>query len=218
MISAKGKKMKTIKTGAGKLSSKLLTKLLALTMFCGIGTVMANEIYMEQVGDNSTVSITQDGSNNRIGTALDPAFIGSGSNTVTIDQIGSANELDMIVNGTATDVTLLVTGSNNLQTINCGTVQSASCNGSNISQTIVGDSNIITTNLGGGANHTSVMNISGDTNNIAHTSTNTGTTSADITVTGNTNLIGVTQSGTTAKSVTVNSTGNSNNISINQSN
>ena len=218
MIKYQGKKMKKSLTGAGKLSSKLLTNFMLAAMFCSTTMAVANEVYMEQVGDNSTIAITQDGSNNRIGTALDPAYIGSGSNTVTIDQIGSANELDIVVNGAATDVLVSTTGSNNIQTINCGTTVSASCSGSSISQTIVGDSNILTTNLGGGANHTSTMNVAGDFNNVTHTSTNTGTTSANITVTGNTNTIGVTQSGTTAKSVTVNSTGNSNNITINQSN
>lgn len=214
----KENKMKSSQTGASKLSRKILTNFMFIAVFSSSTMAVANEVYMEQVGDNSTIAITQDGSNNRIGTALDPAYIGSGSNTVTIDQIGSANELDIVVNGAATDVLVSVTGSNNIQTINCGTTVSASCNGSTISQTIVGDSNILTANLGGGANHTSTMNIAGDFNTVTHTSTNTGTTSADITVTGNTNTIGVTQSGTTAKSVTVNSTGNSNNITINQTN
>jgi hypothetical protein len=210
--------MKTIKTGAGKLSSKLLTKLVFLAMFCSSTMVGANEIYIEQVGDNSAITITQDGSSNRIGTALAPAYIGSGSNTVTIDQVGSGNELDLVVNGAATDVIVDVVGSNNISTIDCGTTASASCSGSFIKQAINGDDNIVTQNLGGGANHTSEITIAGSTNTVTHTSTNTGIASANITVTGDTNTIGVTQSGTTAKSVTVNSTGNNNNISINQSN
>jgi len=210
--------MKTSMTGAGKLSRKILTNFWLAAMFCSTTMAVANEVYMEQVGDNSTIAITQDGSSNRIGTALSPAYIGSGSNTVTIDQIGSANELDLVVNGLATDVVVDVLGSNNLSTIDCGTTASAGCNASFIKQAITGDSNIVTQNLGGGANHTSEITITGDTNNVTHTSTNTGATSANITVTGNTNTIGVTQSGTTAKSVTVNSTGDNNNITINQTN
>lgn len=218
MIKYQGKKMKKSLTGAGKLSSKLLTNFMLAAMFCSTTMAVANEVYIEQVGDNSTITITQDGSSNRVGTALNPAFIGSGSNNVTIDQIGSANELDLIVNGAATDVIVDIVGSNNISTINCGTTASAGCSGSFIKQAVVGDNNTITQNLGGGANHHSEITITGSTNAVTHTSTNTGTTSANITVTGNTNTIGVTQSGTTAKSVTVNSTGNSNNISINQSN
>lgn len=208
--------MKTKRTGVGKLSSKLLTKITAVAMFCST-MAMANEVYIEQVGDSSTVTITQDGSDNRIGTSLSPTYIGSGSNTVTIDQIGSNNELDMVVNGAGTDVVVDVTGSTNISTINCGTTQSAGCSGSYIKQAITGDDNTVTQNLGTGANHTSEITITGSSNTVTHTSTATGTTLANITVAGDTNTIGVTQSGMLNKSVTVNSTGNLNNISIVQS-
>jgi hypothetical protein len=177
----------------------------------------ANDIYIEQVGDSSTVNITQDGTGNRIGDSSTPSFIGGGSNTVNIDQVGSNNELDFLVNGASAALTISTTGSGNIQTVNCGTSNSAGCSGSTITQTIVGDDNTITQNLGTGGNHTSNISVTGDANAITHTSTNNATTSADITVSGNSNTIGVTQSGMVAKSVTVNSTGNSNNISITQS-
>jgi hypothetical protein len=206
--------MKPSKTGAGGLPSKLLTVIMAM----GFTTaVWANEIYVEQIGSGSTVTITQEGADNRIGTSQNPAYIGSGSNTVTIDQIGSTNTLDMVVNGAGTNVTVSTTGSNNIQEINCGTTSSAGCSGSVITQTIVGDTNTVTQNLGAGANHTSNITVTGDTNAVTHTSTATGTTSADITVTGNTNTVGVTQSGMLNHSVVVNSTGNNNTIAIVQS-
>jgi hypothetical protein len=203
-------------TGGGELSRKLLTGV-AVLWLASIGGAGANEVYIEQVGNSSTVTITQDGADNRVGTSLNPAYIGSGSNTVTIDQIGSNNTLDMVVNGAGTDVTVSTTGSTNTQEINCGTAQSAGCSGSIIRQTIVGDNNTVTQNLGAGANHESKISITGDTNTVTHTSTATGTTLADITVTGDTNTVSVTQSGMLNKSVVVNSTGNLNNISITQS-
>jgi hypothetical protein len=206
--------MKSSKTGASGLSSKLLTIMIMLGL---TATVYANEIYIEQVGSSSTVTITQEGADNRIGTSLNPAYIGSGSNTVIIDQIGSTNTLDMVVNGTATDVTVSTTGSNNTQEIVCGTVGSAGCSGSVITQTISGDSNDVKQLLGSGANHTSNITVTGDLNTITHISTATGTTSADITVSGNTNTVGVTQSGMLNQSVVVNSTGDLNTISIVQS-
>lgn len=184
----------------------------------GFSSVYANDVYIEQVGDSSTINITQQGSGNKIGDLTNPAFIGGGSNTVSIDQIGMNNILAMIVNGASTTTTLSVTGNANEQTINCGTALSAGCAGSVIQQTIQGDTNILTANLGTGANHTSKMNIVGDSNQVTHTSTSTGTTSADITVSGNTNNISVTQSGMTTQSVQVNSTGNTNSITINQHN
>jgi hypothetical protein len=206
--------MKQRRTGAGELSSKLLTIMVVLGFAT---TAAANEVYIEQVGSSSTVTITQDGTDNRIGTSLSPTYIGSDSNTVIIDQIGSNNTLDMVVNGAGTDVTVSTTGSNNIQEINCGTTNSAGCSGSVITQTINGDSNDVKQNLGTGANHTSNITITGDTNTVTHTSTATGTTSADITVSGNTNTVSVTQSGMLNKSVSVTSTGDSNNISITQS-
>jgi hypothetical protein len=184
----------------------------------GFSSVYANDVYVEQVGDSSTINITQQGTGNKIGDLTNPAFIGGGSNTVTIDQIGSNNILAMVVNGASTSVSLSVLGGANEQTITCGTAISPSCSGSSIQQSIQGDNNILTANLGTGANHTSVMNIVGDSNQVTHASTSVGTTSANISVAGNLNNIGVTQSGMTTQSVTVNATGNSNAISINQSN
>jgi hypothetical protein len=191
---------------------------LIIAMMVGVNFSYANEVYIEQVGDDSTVTITQDGTGNKVGTPTDTVFIGGGTNTVIIDQIGSANELIMTVNGAATNVTLNTVGSGNMQEVQCGTTTSASCSGSTISQQIVGDDNTVKQLLGSGGNHTSSISVSGSTNQVTHTSTSTGTVNANITVTGDTNVIGVTQSGITTQSVTVNSTGNSNNITINQSN
>ena len=197
---------------------KKLSALLAATVMLSLG-VTANEIYIEQVGDSSTISITQDGTGNKVGdTGVgNEAFIGGGSNVVTIDQIGSNNTLAMTVNGAAAGVIVDVTGSGNESVINCGTTQSAGCSSSTIKQVIAGDDNVVTQNLGTGANHSSEINIAGDTNTVTHTSTNSGASTVAITATGDSNTIGVTQSGLTAKTVSVNSTGNSNNISIVQS-
>lgn len=199
----------------GKQMKKLA---LIIAMMVGVNFSYANEVYIEQVGDGSTVTITQDGTGNKVGTPTDSVFIGGGSNTVTIDQIGSGNELVMVVNGAAAGVTLNTVGSGNIQEVQCGTASSASCSGSTINQTITGDDNTVKQLLGSGANHTSSITVTGSTNQVIHTSTSSGTTNADITVNGDTNVIGVTQSGMTTQSVTVNSTGNSNNITINQSN
>ena len=184
----------------------------------GLTNVHSNEVYIDQVGDNSTVTIIQDGTGNKVGDSAIPVFIGGGSNVVNIQQIGIGNELAMVVNGAATEVVVDTTGSNNIQTISCGTTSSASCSSSTIKQVVVGDSNIITQSLGTGANHYSEINVTGSTNTITHTSTSTGASTVNVTAIGDTNTIGVTQSGTTAQTVTVNSTGTGNTISINQSN
>jgi hypothetical protein len=202
----------------GRKKMKKITGYIIMALLLFANNIFANEIYVEQVGDSSTVTITQDGTGNAIGDSLVAAFMGGGSNTVAIEQIGDNNTLAMIVNGASTNTTVTTHGSGNLQSITCGSTGTASCSGSTIKQIITGDDNTVTTNLGTGGNHISEITVLGDTNIITHSSTNTGATTAYITATGNTNTIGVTQSGTLAKSVSVSSTGNSNSITINQSN
>jgi len=194
-------------------------KAIALIMaILGFNYAVANDVYVEQVGSSSTVTITQEGTGNEAGNSTDALYIGSGSNVITIDQIGASNILQMVVNGASTDVTVNTVGSGNQQTINCGTISSAECSGSTITQTVDGDDNTIAQNLGSGANHTSNITVTGSDNAITHTSTATGTTSMNATITGDLNTVGVTQSGMTTQNVTINSTGNSNIITVNQSN
>jgi len=210
--------MKAIrKTGVSGLSSKLLTALL-----CVIATsfVNANEIYVEQSGDGATIGISQDGNNNKVGDSSTPVYIGGNANNVSISQTGNTNELQMVVNGAAATVNVTTVGSGNTQTINCGTILSASCGSSTITQTVTGDNNVITQALGASATQTSIISVTGDANTITHTTTGSGAHSANITVNGGValsgNTISVTQGGLNAQSVTVNSTGNSNAITINQ--
>jgi hypothetical protein len=196
------------------------SKVIALVMaILGVCNVYANDVYIEQVGSGSTINITQEGSGNQVGTSTTDVYIGSGSNVVTIDQVGDNNSLAMVVNGSSADVTVNTTGSGNIQTIDCGTTSSAGCSASTITQTVTGDDNTITQALGAGANHTSNITVTGDTNTVTHTSTSTAGATMNATITGDTNTVSVTQSGTlTQQNVTINSTGSSNSITINQSN
>jgi hypothetical protein len=199
----------------------MITKILKSAIILAVmlcTTVWANELYMEQSGDNSTITITQDGASNLIGTQLNPATIGGGSNTVTIDQIGSGNELYFTVNGASTSMVVNVLGSNNISNITCGSGASASCSGSTIWQNITGDGNQATQSLGTGANHESKISVTGDTNTVTHTSTNSGAVSMHYTIAGDLNNVSVTTSGTTAKTLNATTTGSSNTVTIIQTN
>ena len=182
----------------------------------------ANDVYIEQVGDGATVTITQDGSSNRIGTSNTPSIFKGDANLITIDQIGSSNELDIVVNGTAVTTIVTTNGSNNIQTINCGTVNTASCGSSYIKQQVTGDNNTVTQNLVAAATQHSEILITGDYNTVTHTTSGTGAHSGIITVTGGValtgNTISLTQGGTNAQQATITSTGNGNAITVNQSN
>jgi hypothetical protein len=174
------------------------------------------------VGDGATVTITQDGSSNRIGDDGTPAIIKGDANIVTIDQIGSSNTLDMVINGAAVTAIVTTNGSNNTQTINCGTANSATCGSSYIKQQVDGDNNTVTQNLVAASTQHSEILITGDYNTVTHTTSGSGAHSGIITVTGGValsgNTISLTQGGTNAQQATITSTGNGNAITVNQSN
>jgi hypothetical protein len=200
-------------------------KKIVLVLFATLswsGLALSNDIYVEQIGDGTTVNLTQDGTGNTIGSLQDAIFIGGNSNTVNVTQTGNSNQLAMLANGDSTDVTITTTGNGNNQTVSCGTSANPSCSGSTITQTITGDDNIVKQEFLTGANHTSNISITGDSNRVTHISTATGISNVDITLVGGTalspNNISVTQSGSTNQNITVNSSGNGNTIAINQSN
>jgi len=102
------KKMQERTTGAGKLSRKLLT-ILMLSGMATLGYAADNSIYIDQAGDNSTVTMTQDGAGNRVkgiltnGTAganTDPAKLVGNNQTVTVNQAGPNNVLTLGANST----------------------------------------------------------------------------------------------------------------------
>ena len=102
-------------TGVGKLSRKLLT-ILMLSGMTSLGYAADNSIYINQSGDNSAITVTQDGAGNVMrgiqGTGsgnTTPSTINGNSNTVTVDQVGTGNTLNF---GIAT----AIANSNPLQT------------------------------------------------------------------------------------------------------
>ena len=190
-------------------------------LFWGSGT-LANDVYIEQVGDGATVTITQDGSSNSIGSNNTPSVFKGDANLVTIDQIGSSNALDIVINGTAVTAIVTTNGSNNTQVINCGTAVTVSCGSSFIKQQVTGDDNTVTQNLAAASTQHSEILITGDYNTVTHTTSGSGAHSGIITVTGGIalsgNTISLTQGGTNAQQATITSTGNGNAITVNQSN
>lgn len=193
---------------------------------------LANDVYVEQVGDGSIVSITQTGAGNLVngnvggtGNTDDAAVIRGDLNDVTISQIGVGNILSLILNnetnGTGSTVVVSADGSSNTQTIGCGTALSSSCNASIIRSEITGSNNNTVQTLSGGVVQ-SKININGNWNNVTHTASGVGFHSGEITVSGSgtsqlANAVTLTQSGASAKNAIINSNGSNNNISVVQS-
>ena len=100
--------MKTCKKGAGGLSSKLLTML--LLSISATSWAVDNSVYIDQAGEYSTITVTQDGAGNKLNGILsngqastnpqDAAKLVGNSQTVTIDQAGPNNKLSLGLNTT----------------------------------------------------------------------------------------------------------------------
>jgi hypothetical protein len=192
----------------------------------------ANDVYVEQIGDNAIVSITQTGAGNMVngnieglGNADDAALIRGDLNDVTISQIGSGNILSLILNnessGTGATVVISADGSNNTQNISCGTALSSSCNASIIRSEITGNNNNTIQTLSGGAIQSKIA-VNGNYNNVTHTASGVGFHSGEITVSGSgtssiANAVTLTQSGALTKNAIITSNGSNNNVIVTQS-
>ena len=212
------------------MSRKLLAILLASGM---VSTgAWANDVYVEQIGDNAIVSITQTGAGNMVngnigglGNADDAALIRGDLNDVTISQIGSGNILSLILNnesnGTGATVVVSADGSSNTQNISCGTALSSSCNASIIRSEITGNNNNTIQTLSGGVVQ-SKISINGNWNNVTHTASGVGLHSGEIIVSGSgvngaANAVTLTQSGAMTKNAVITSNGSNNNVIVTQS-
>ena len=222
--------MKKRITGGGGLSRKLLASLMMAGMLSS--GAWANDVYVEQIGDNSTVSITQTGAGNLVngnvdgtGNTDDAALIRGDLNDVTINQIGASNTINMIINneynGIGSTVVISADGSNNNQTIGCGTALSSDCNASTIRSEIIGNNNNAVQTLSGGVVQSKIA-ITGDYNDVTHTASGVGQHSGEITVSGSgvsgaANAVTLTQSGAMTKNAVITSNGSNNNVTVTQS-
>ena len=222
--------MNKIIKGGGELSRKLLAILMTSGMLSS--GAWANDVYIEQIGDNAIVSITQTGAGNLVngnvggtGNTNDMALIRGDFNDVTVNQIGSGNILSLVINnesnGTGSTVVVSADGSNNTQTIGCGTSLSSSCNASIIRSEITGNNNNTVQMLSGGTVQSKIA-VNGNYNNVTHTASGVGFHSGDITVSGSgtsssANAVTLTQSGALTKNAVITSNGSNNNVRVTQS-
>lgn len=177
-----------------------------------------NEIYIEQVGNSNTTTITQSGNYNKItGTTNQTATISGNSNNTTIRQNSGTgkNLIDLNVSGTGNNTLNLNQGYGT-----DGTISSNQLGNNYQKIDVQGSYNTITTQqtrtVGTVGNYME-QSVSGNYNSI--TSTQSGDSKLLFnSITGNNNIVSTTQSGTGAQhyiDLTLN--GNSNSATINQS-
>jgi hypothetical protein len=168
--------MKQSRTGAGGLPRKLSAILLSAVMLVsGLTLAADNSIYIDQAGDNATVTVTQDGSGNTVrglpgaGTSnTTPASIQGDGNQVSVSQVGSGNTVRLGVNTTSGTTVInyaLSSSTNSNATIDIGSGQTP---GNDNTINITQSGNAATANVQSrGAGNTATIATSGGANNSA---------------------------------------------------
>jgi hypothetical protein len=209
-------------TGVGSFPRKL-TAILALAVMSMSGAVWSadNSIYIDQAGDNSTITVTQDGSGNKIkgiltngnaGGATDPAKLVGNAQTINIEQKGANNVLALGATTTqggsianyaniGLNLNYQVTGGNNIGYININNNNQGSSIGSVVSivqdgggtasLTMTGTENQVTVNTADGTGNKFTANINANNVITKVDQTGGGNNETTITQTGNKGFIDI---------------------------
>lgn len=172
--------------------------------------VLANEIYITQVGDTLDLDIVQDGQDNKIGNSTTGVTLDGDTMTFSITQTGNFNVIDAVIKGNTYTGTWDFLGDTNTVDLTCDQTSGVNCetvtldidtDGDNndfefyigetadaqnlvADFTVTGDNSVLTNNIDGeDANVTVTMN---NANSLAATSANSDEGNAvDIDINGN---------------------------------
>jgi hypothetical protein len=116
--------------------------------FFSVGSGFANDIYIQQSGNNLDLDISQDGQNNVIGTAQTGVTLAGNAMTFNIDQIGGANVVSAIVKGVTYTGNIDLTGNSNDVALLCDSAGAGNCDTVSLSIDITGSSADINVSVG----------------------------------------------------------------------
>ena len=168
--------------------------MLSFLVMVGNASAQQNSVYVEQIGSGSTINFTQTGVGNAIGNSTTKAVLNGNKNEVTVDQIGNSNIAALNVQGDSATILSTTTGDNNSVTISCGAA--GDCTGSNITNTITGDGNQVSTTSDGLIDSTVTINSDNNTVTINNTSTAVSGAKSNIDISsGGGNSVTLTQAG-----------------------
>ena len=208
-------------TGGSGLSRKLLTVM--LLSVSAISWATDNSVYIDQAGDNSTITMTQDGAGNRIrgiltnGTAggnTDPAKLVGNNQTITVNQAGPNNMLTLGANSTigtngkGIDINYsvdvggnvgFINSNNNGQGVSAGSLIDIIQLGGNAIATInmLGNNNSLTVRSSGGGGNSIIANIDADNVTAVVDQTLGGGNDTTLNLTGNKGTVNITSTGAT---------------------
>ena len=176
-----------------------------------------NSIFIEQVGDNSTITIVQKGQNNRIGSEQNRLMLDGNGQIINTTQEGNNNLIQGSIiqaDNVSTDTT--VTGDSNTITYDRGDAASVAASTETVA--VTGSSNTLTFNQGTAASATGATQtiaVTGDTNTLTST-INADDVANTKTIAGDGNTITTVQNGTAGKNIEMILTGNTNTVTVNQ--
>ena len=208
-------------TGGSGLSKKILTVM--LLSVSAISWATDNSVYIDQAGDNSTITMTQDGAGNRIkgiltnGTAganTDPSKLVGNNQTVTVNQAGPNNILTLGANSTVgtngkgIDINYqvdvggnigFINSNNNGQGVSASNLIDIIQLGGNAIATIsmLGNTNSLTVRSSGGGGNSIVADIDADNVIAVVNQTLGGGNDTTLNLTGNKGGVNITSTGAT---------------------
>ena len=187
-------------------------------------TAMANDIYIQQSGDNLDLDITQDGQNNVAGDSSTAMSLTGNNMTFSISQVGDGNVIEATINGATYTGNINLTGGLNTVDLDC---TSGNCDTVSMSIDVTGDSADVTVNLGSTADasdYTGTIDITSAASETFTLTVNAAAADADIDITNSLGTVGntssYTQTGdgdTNGHSLTHNHTGDGAVINMSQS-
>ena len=157
-----------------------------VSMLFFLSPALANDIYIQQSGDNLDLDITQDGQNNVAGTSLQGIELTGSTMTFNIDQVGNSNVVTTIINGSTYTGNIDLTGDSNQVDLLCDSAGAGNCETVSMSIDVTGDSADITVSIGETADAQNFVGTLDITSNASETVTLTldGTNAdADIDIT-----------------------------------
>ena len=204
------------------MTNKII-KMLLLSWLC-LTPAVANDIYIQQSGDNLDLDITQDGQNNQAGNSTTAMSLTGNTMTFSISQVGDSNVIEALINGTTYTGNINLTGGLNTVDLDCA---ASNCDTVSMSIDVTGDSADITVDLGSTADASDYVGTIDITSAAAETFTltvNAAAADADIDITNSSGLTGntstYTQTGdgdSAGHSLTHNHTGDGGVINMSQS-
>ena len=110
--------------------------------------VFANDIYIQQSGDNLDLDVTQDGQNNVAGTSVTGLSLTGNTMTFSISQVGNANVITTTINGNTYTGNINLTGGSNEVDLLCDSAGAGNCETVSMSIDVTGSSADLTVSIG----------------------------------------------------------------------